>query len=79
MDLEYITMKDRGLIYASPELLTIVLNLITSFIVYRDKVAKKIETKYAIVATILYRPVGVVAFLLYSIYNNDGEDTPQKT
>jgi len=79
MDLEFVTMTQRVLIYGSPEILTLVLNIITSVIVYRDKVTKKIETKYVIVATILYRPVGVVALLLYSIYNKDPEDTSQKT
>jgi hypothetical protein len=69
MDLELVTMEQRGLISAVPVIFTFVLNIITSFLVFRDKVTNKVETKYVIAATILYRPVGVVAFLIYSIYD----------
>lgn len=68
IDFEHVSMSDRGLIYATPLVLSFALNIITTFFVYRDKVTKKIETKYVIAATLLYRPVGVVAFLLYAIY-----------
>jgi hypothetical protein len=51
----------------APYLLTLLLNIITAIIVYRDIVTKGIRTKYVIVATVLYRPIGVVVFLLYSI------------
>jgi hypothetical protein len=71
MDLELVTMEQRGLISAVPVIFTFVLNIITSFLVFKDKVTNKIRTKYVIAATILYRPVGVVAFLIYSIYDVD--------
>ena len=77
LDLELVTMEQRGLISAAPVIFTFVLNIITSFLVFRDKVSKKIETKYVIAATILYRPVGVVAFLIYSIYGADAREHNQ--
>ena len=75
LDLELVAMENRSLISTAPVVFTFILNIITSLIVFRDKVAKRIETKYVIVATILYRPIGVVAFLLYSIYGNESADT----
>jgi hypothetical protein len=77
MDLELVTMEERGFISAAPLIFTFILNIITAVIVFRDKEINKIETKYVIVATILYRPVGVVAFLLYSIYDRDIEGAAQ--
>jgi hypothetical protein len=74
IDFELVTMEQRGLISTAPVIFTFALNIITSFIVFRDRVINRIETKYVIVATILYRPVGVVAFLIYSIYNTDTRD-----
>ena len=60
---------DPFLVSATPYFLTLLLNVITVIIVYRDKVTNHTRTKYVILATVLYRPVGVVAFLLYSIYD----------
>jgi hypothetical protein len=77
MDLEFVTMEERGLISAAPLIFTFILNIISAVIVFRDKVTNKIQTKYVIVSTILYRPVGVVAFLLFSIYERDIEGAPQ--
>jgi hypothetical protein len=77
IDLDLVTKAERNLINAAPLSFTFLLNLITSLIVFRDKVASKIETKYVIEATILYRPVGVVAFLIYSIYDVDAGDAAQ--
>ncbi len=50
-----------------PTALWFVLNIITAFIIQQDKARLNIETKYVYIATILYRPIGVVAFLLYAI------------
>ncbi len=67
---------NETLISTAPYILTFLLNIITAIIVYRDIVTKSIRTKYVILATVLYRPIGVVVFLLYSIIPNgtaDGE------
>jgi hypothetical protein len=77
MDLKLFTMEERGLISAGPLIFTFLLNIITSIIVFRDKVINKIDTKYVITATILYRPVGVVAFLIYSVYDLNTRDAAQ--
>jgi hypothetical protein len=77
IDLELVTKAERNLIDTVPLIFAFLLNLITSVIIFRDKVTNKIETKYVIVATILYRPVGVVAFLLYSIYETKTGETSQ--
>lgn len=50
-----------------PSLLWFALNIITVFIIQQDKNRLNIETRYVYIATILYRPIGVVTFLLYSI------------
>jgi hypothetical protein len=44
------------------------LNVVTALIVQRDIRKHAIKTKYIMVATIFYRPVGVFAFLLYLIF-----------
>lgn len=71
------TRTSQLLVSTAPYMLTLLLNIITSLIVHRDKVAKNIMTKYVILATVLYRPIGVVAFLLYSIYDKGTEDDRQ--
>lgn len=45
--------------------LNILLNLIMAFIVAQDIKQHKIETKYVMLATLIYRPLGVLAFLLF--------------
>lgn len=67
---DFVTKTEPILVSAAPYILTLLFNLITSIIVYKDKVIYGIRTKYVILATVLYRPIGVVAFLLYSIYDN---------
>lgn len=66
---ELVTRANQMLISSTPYFFTLLLNVVTAIIVYRDKVAQNIKTKYVIIATTLYRPIGVVAFLLYSIYD----------
>jgi len=75
---DLVARTNQILVSAAPHILTLLLlNLITSIIVYRDKLSQNIKTKYVILATVLYRPIGVVAFLLYSIYENGSEDERQ--
>jgi Na+/phosphate symporter len=74
---DLVTRTNQILVSTAPYMLTLLLNIITSIIVYRDKVTQNIKTKYVILATVLYRPIGVVAFLLYSIYDKGTEDERQ--
>lgn len=67
LNLDPETRTNEILISTVPYMLTFLLNIITAIIVYRDIVNKNIRTEYAILATVLYRPLGVVVFLLYSI------------
>lgn len=53
-----------------PLALGLLLNLITAFVVKQDIRKYNIKTKYIMVATILYRPVGVFAFLLFLIFQD---------
>jgi hypothetical protein len=52
-----------------PIAFSLLLNIGTALVVYRDKVKLGINTKYVMITTLLYRPVGVVAFLLYAVYD----------
>ena len=52
----------------------IVLNIVMAVLVYADKQALNIKTHYVIVATVLYPPVGVVAFLLFALYDEGKAD-----
>jgi hypothetical protein len=70
LDMGLLTRANQNLVSIAPYLMTLLLNILTAIIVYKDKVSQKIWTKYVILAAILYRPIGVVAFLLYSIYDN---------
>ena len=62
--------EQEFLLMALPSICAIILNAITAAIVFRDIGAQGTSTRYVIIATILYRPIGVVAFLLFSIYEN---------
>jgi Na+/phosphate symporter len=76
-NVDQVTRTNQILVSTAPYMLTLLLNIITSIIVYRDKVTQNVKTKYVILATVLYRPIGVVAFLLYSIYSKGTEDERQ--
>jgi hypothetical protein len=71
---EQFSVIERGFRSMIPVLFALVLNAITSLIVYRDIKSNNIKTKYVLLTTLLYRPVGVVAFLLFSIYKNVDDD-----
>jgi hypothetical protein len=45
------------------------LNMITAFVIKRDKDKFEIYTQYVYLATVLFRSLGVFAFLLYAFYS----------
>ena len=76
-NIDLVTRTNQILVSIAPYMLTLLFNIIGSIIVYRDKVTQDIKTRYVVLATVLYRPIGVVAFLLYSIYDKGTEDEGQ--
>lgn len=58
--------------------LTVVLNIILALIIYSDSSRLNIKAPYAVLATIVCRPIGVFAFLIYAIIakNNPSEAGP---
>jgi hypothetical protein len=74
VDSDDLTGTEAMLFSAAEPILTLFLNIVFSLVVYRDKVTQNIKTKYVILATVLYRPIGVVAFLLYAIYGNVADE-----
>jgi hypothetical protein len=52
---------------------SIFFNIIIAVIINRDIKRLKLKTSYVILATLLIRPVGVCAFLLYSIIDEYSE------
>jgi adenylate kinase family enzyme len=59
------TLSNAGLRQTAPLAFTILLNLITAYIVGRDIKKHSVKTKYVTLATIVYRPLGVFAFLFF--------------
>ena len=45
------------------------MNVIVALVIKKDKDTFLIPTRYVYLSTILYRPVGVCAFLIYAFYN----------
>lgn len=43
----------------------LILNIIAAFLVGQDVIKHKVKSKYLTLATIIYRPIGVFAFLLF--------------
>ena len=56
---------------AIPTGLTFILNIITALLISADKNKIGIKTNYVTLATILYRPIGVCAFLLFVILDKN--------
>lgn len=58
-----------------PFAFSLLLNIVIAVFIEMDRRKLKVETNYVILATILYRPVGVIAFLLFTLYRyrNDSE------
>lgn len=48
-----------------PHIFNLLLNLITVFVIGRDIKKLNLKTKYVLLSTVVYRPLGVVAFLLF--------------
>lgn len=71
---EVLSRAEQGLVSTAPYTLTLLLNIIAAIFAYRDKVAQSIKTRYVILATVLYRPLGVVAFLLFALYSTATEE-----
>lgn len=53
-----------------PIAFNLLLNVITAFIVWQDIRKYNVKTKYIMVTTILFRPAGVFAFLLFLIFQD---------
>jgi hypothetical protein len=58
----------------APFILNILLNLITAYIIGQDIKKFDIKTKYVILATIVFRPIGVFAFLLFFHFQDEQKD-----
>lgn len=56
----------------APYLFGFVLNLVTAYTVALDIKKHKVKTKYVILATTIYRPLGVIAFLLFFLLEESG-------
>ena len=59
--------ETRSMIMSIPMILDYLLNIITALIISFDKTKFKVNGKYSILLTIVYRPIGVVLFLIYLI------------
>jgi hypothetical protein len=65
-----ITRQERSLLSMTKYVFSFFLSLITVWSLYTDKSKLQVETRYVFLATLLYRPIGVCAFLLYVLYEN---------
>ena len=53
-----------------PLILDVILNVVAALFVQRDINKYNVRTRYVLLATVLYRPLGIVAFLLFVILQN---------
>ena len=53
-----------------PITFNLLLNVITAFIIWQDIRKYNVKTKYIMVATILFRPAGVFAFLMFLFFRD---------
>lgn len=67
IELELTSDRMDNAIYrqTGPLVFSLILNLITAYIVGQDIKKYKVKTKYVTFATIVYRPLGVFSFLLF--------------
>jgi hypothetical protein len=63
---------------ALPVALSFVFNVIIMLVINRDIRKLGIRTRYVIVSTLLFRQIGVCAFLLYAIYDDYEEILREK-
>lgn len=61
----------QELIAIIPTGLTFLLNIITALLINADTKKIGAKTNYVTLATILYRPIGVCAFLIYIIFDRN--------
>ena len=59
--------ETRSMLISIPMILNYLLNIVTAVIVSFDKTKFKITGKYSVLLTIIYRPIGIVLFLIYLI------------
>ena len=57
-----------------PRAFGVLLNVVMAFIIYLDKERMGIETRFVMIATVLFKPIGVVAFLLCSMKSQGRPD-----
>lgn len=65
----------NSIIMGLPTYLNFLLNIIIALIINSDKNRLKIEGKYSIILALIYRPIGIVLFLIYLI-NHDLSKNP---
>lgn len=68
------TLTDRLLTMTIPVALALVLNIVLTIIVTRDIRVLNLNTRYVTLATLIYRPVGVCAFLLYLLFDRTDKE-----
>ena len=60
-----------------PIILSITLSVVMAIILSADISKMKVRAPYVILTTILFRPIGVVAFLIYVIISDQNESTQE--
>lgn len=56
----------------APTIFDLLLNVVSAFIIHHDITKSGVRTKYVVLSTVLYRPLGIVAFLLFLILQTTG-------
>jgi hypothetical protein len=64
------TMDNVLIRQTAPFAFSFMLNLITAYIVRQDIKKNSVKTKYVMLGTIVYRPLGVFAFLLFLLFQD---------
>lgn len=59
--------------FASSIGVALILNVITAIIIHRDRKRLMIEAKHVLWITLIFRELGVCAFLLYAIVNENSQ------
>ena len=56
----------------APTIFDLLLNVVSAFVVHHDIAKSGLRTKYVVLTTVFYRPLGIVAFLLFLILQSKG-------
>jgi hypothetical protein len=75
----YVRDFEYYLLESLPFILTAVLNIVMARIIFIDIKRHNVETRYVLLATVLYKPVGVCIFLIYLIYDMSTGMQPAST